>query len=173
MAFNFNDELRRVLAIGREEATRLQHNYLGTEHLLLALARQDRSVGATVLIRLHVDLEGLRQGIEESVPRGTFTHPRVEPLPGTMSQVDIQPYTSGAKKAIHFTITEAREGGHTEIGTGHLLIGQLREGQERPGVVAVLLSRLGLLRGGWGVAAEYLGRHGVSLEDARREPGRK
>jgi ATP-dependent Clp protease ATP-binding subunit ClpA len=135
--FNFTDRVRNALAMAREEASRLQHDYVGTEHILLGLIREGEGVAAAVLT-LSVDLEQVQERVEESVRRGKATIALGE-----------LPYTSRAKKVLEFAMAEARDFGHSYVGTEHLLLGLLREEK--------------------GIAAEVLGQLGVSLEDARRE----
>ncbi len=138
MNYNFTDRVRKVLAMAREEAIRLQHDYVGTEHILLGLIREGEGVAAAVLGNLAVDLEQVQQQVEEAVRRGKATIALGE-----------LPYTSRAKKVLEFAMAEARELNHSYVGTEHLLLGLLREEK--------------------GIAADVLGKLGVTLEDARRE----
>ena len=116
MNYNFTDRVRKVLAMAREEAIRLQHDYVGTEHILLGLIREGEGVAAAVLTNLSVDLEQVQEQIEESVRRGKATIALGE-----------LPYTSRAKKVLEFAMAEARELNHSYVGTEHLLLGLLRE----------------------------------------------
>src|SRR5918994_259614 len=137
--YNFTDRVRKVLQMAREEAARLHHEYVGTEHILLGLIREGEGVAAAVLTNLNVDLEDIQQKIEETVKKGKAAAAAGPDLP----------YTSRAKKVLELAMTEARELNHSYVGTEHLLLGLLREEK--------------------GIAAEVLGQLGVSLEDARRE----
>src|SRR5690606_18606127 len=130
MNYNFTDRVRKVLAMAREEAIRLQHDYVGTEHILLGLIREGEGVAAAVLTNLSVDLEQVQQQVEESVRRGKAT-------------IDLGelPYTSRAKKVLEFAMAEARELNHSYVGTEHLLLGLLRE---EKGIAAEVLNQLGV-----------------------------
>jgi ATP-dependent Clp protease ATP-binding subunit ClpC len=130
MNYNFTDRVRKVLAMAREEAIRLQHDYVGTEHILLGLIREGEGVAAAVLTNLSVDLEQVQEKIEESVRRGKATIALGE-----------LPYTSRAKKVLEFAMAEARELNHSYVGTEHLLLGLLRE---EKGIAAEVLNQLGV-----------------------------
>ena len=130
MNYNFTDRVRKVLAMAREEAIRLQHDYVGTEHILLGLIREGEGVAAAVLTNLNVDLEQVQERIEESVRRGKATIALGE-----------LPYTSRAKKVLEFAMAEARELNHSYVGTEHLLLGLLRE---EKGIAAEVLNQLGV-----------------------------
>ena len=130
MNYNFTDRVRKVLAMAREEAIRLQHDYVGTEHILLGLIREGEGVAAAVLTNLSVDLEQVQERIEESVRRGKATIALGE-----------LPYTSRAKKVLEFAMAEARELNHSYVGTEHLLLGLLRE---EKGIAADVLNQLGV-----------------------------
>jgi ATP-dependent Clp protease ATP-binding subunit ClpC len=130
MNYNFTDRVRKVLAMAREEAIRLQHDYVGTEHILLGLIREGEGVAAAVLTNLSVDLEQIQERIEESVRRGKATIALGE-----------LPYTSRAKKVLEFAMAEARELNHSYVGTEHLLLGLLRE---EKGIAAEVLNQLGV-----------------------------
>jgi ATP-dependent Clp protease ATP-binding subunit ClpC len=130
MNYNFTDRVRKVLAMAREEAIRLQHDYVGTEHILLGLIREGEGVAAAVLMNLNVDLEQIHQRIEESVRRGKATIALGE-----------LPYTSRAKKVLEYAMAEARELNHSYVGTEHLLLGLLRE---EKGIAAQVLHSLGV-----------------------------
>ena len=131
MDFNFTDRVRKVLAIAREEAIRLQHDYVGTEHILLGLVREREGVAAAVLTNLSVDSEQVQERIEELVRRGKATIALGE-----------LPYTSSAKKVLEFAMAEARELNHPYVGTEHLLLGLLRE---KMGIAAEVLNQLGVM----------------------------
>lgn len=116
--------------MAREEAIRLQHDYVGTEHLLLGLIREGEGVAAVVLQHLSVDLDQIHEGVEESVREGKATIALGE-----------LPYTSRAKKVLEFAMTEARDFNHSYVGTEHLLLGLLRE---EKGIAAQVLNSLGV-----------------------------
>ena len=126
----FTERVRRVMHFAREEAGRLQHDYIGTEHLLLGLLREGEGVAAVVLMNIGLDIEQVRRAVEEAVP----------PSGGTLTIGDL-PFNAGAKRALELAIEEAKELGHNYIGTEHLLLGLLREGD---GIAAKALMRLGV-----------------------------
>jgi ATP-dependent Clp protease ATP-binding subunit ClpC len=130
MNYNFTDRVRKVLAMAREEAIRLQHDYVGTEHILLGLIREGEGVAAAVLTNLNVDLDQIHERVEESVRKGKATIALGE-----------LPYTSRAKKVLEFAMAEAREFNHSYVGTEHLLLGLLRE---EKGIAAQVLNSLGV-----------------------------
>ncbi len=137
--YNFTDRVRKVLQMAREEAARLHHEYVGTEHILLGLIREGEGVAAAVLTNLGVDLEDIQQKIEETVKKGKAAAATGPELP----------YTSRAKKVLELAMLEARELSHSYVGTEHLLLGLLREEK--------------------GIAAQVLTDAGVTLEQARAE----
>ena len=122
--YNFTDRVRKVLQMAREEAARLNHEYVGTEHILLGLIREGEGVAAAVLTNLNVDLVYVRQTIEEMTRKET---------PGATGP-DL-PYTSRAKKVLELAMSEARQFNHSYVGTEHLLLGLLREGMGIAGQV--------------------------------------
>ncbi len=130
MNYNFTDRVRKVLAMAREEAIRLQHDYVGTEHILLGLIREGEGVAAAVLMKLTVDLDAIHEEVDESVRKGKATIALGE-----------LPYTSRAKKVLEFAMAEAREMSHSYVGTEHLLLGLLRE---EKGIAAQVLNSLGV-----------------------------
>ncbi|MDH3734482.1 MAG: ATP-dependent Clp protease ATP-binding subunit [Gemmatimonadota bacterium] len=130
MNYNFTDRVRKVLAMAREEAIRLQHDYVGTEHILLGLIREGEGVAAAVLDNLAADLDELGRLIEENVRRGK-----------SASTIGELPYTSRAKKVLEYAMAEARELNHSYVGTEHLLLGLLRE---EKGLAAKVLGELGI-----------------------------
>ncbi|MBT8487780.1 MAG: ATP-dependent Clp protease ATP-binding subunit [Gemmatimonadetes bacterium] len=130
MNYNFTDRVRKVLAMAREEAIRLQHDYVGTEHILLGLIREGEGVAAAVLQNLSVDLDQIHERVEESVRKGKATIALGE-----------LPYTSRAKKVLEFAMAEARDFNHSYVGTEHLLLGLLRE---EKGIAAQVLNSLGV-----------------------------
>jgi ATP-dependent Clp protease ATP-binding subunit ClpA len=127
----FNDRAKRVLALAQDEAIRFNHNYIGTEHLLLGLIREGEGVAARVLEHLGVDMTPVRRAVEASIGRGTS-----EKAP---SEITLAPQV---KKIIGLAIDEARSFGHSHIGTEHLLLGIVREGDESP--AAKVLKSLGV-----------------------------
>jgi ATP-dependent Clp protease ATP-binding subunit ClpA len=112
----FNDRAKRVLALAQDEAIRFNHNYIGTEHLLLGLVREGEGAAARALHALGVDLSQVRRGVEARLGRGDSTTPP--------SQITLSPRT---KKVIELAIDEARRLGHSHVGTEHLLLGLARE----------------------------------------------
>ena len=114
--YNFTERVRKVLAMAREEAMRLRHEYVGTEHILLGLVREGEGVAAAVLQNLSVEPETLTRAIDETVRRGTGAAPGPD-----------LPYTSRAKKVLELAMHEARDMNHSYVGTEHLLLGLLRE----------------------------------------------
>ena len=137
--YNFTERVRKVLAMAREEAARLHHEYVGTEHILLGLIREGEGVAAAVLQNLSVDLDDIQQKIEETVKKGKAAQTTGPDLP----------YTSRAKKVLELAMSEARELNHSYVGTEHLLLGLLREEK--------------------GIAAQVLTDVGVNLDAARTE----
>jgi ATP-dependent Clp protease ATP-binding subunit ClpC len=130
MNYNFTDRVRKVLALAREEAIRLQHDYVGTEHILLGLIREGEGVAAAVLSNLAADLDELHRLVEENVRRGK-----------SASNIPELPYTSRAKKVLEYAMAEARDLHHSYVGTEHLLLGLLRE---EKGLAAKVLGELGI-----------------------------
>ncbi len=124
----FSPGARETVVASQEEARSLRHGYVGTEHLLLGLLRQDSGVAARALRAAGVDAEAARQQVLDIIGRGQ-QQPR-----GHI------PFTPRAKKVLQLAVREARQLGHLYIGTEHLLLGLLREGQ---GVACQVLSRLG------------------------------
>jgi len=136
----FSERARRVLTYAQEEAKHLNHNYIGTEHILLGLTREEDGVAAKVLVNLDINLTKVRSAVEFIIGRGE-----------RVSTVGETGLTAKAKKVIELAIDEARHFGHNYIGTEHLLLGLLREGE--------------------GVAAEVLDSLGVTIERVRVEVG--
>ena len=136
----FTERARRVLTLAQEEAQRFNHNYIGTEHILLGLVREGDGVAAKVLSNLGVELEKVRSAVEFIIGRGERTF---------RGEIGLTPR---AKRVIELAVDEARRLGHNYIGTEHLLLGLLREGE--------------------GVAAGVLESLGVSLEKVREETKR-
>ena len=125
----FSERARRVLSLAQEEAQRFNHNYIGTEHILLGLVRETDGVAAKVLASLGVELNKVRSAVEFIIGRGERTTP---------GEIGLTPR---AKKVIELAVDEARRLNHTYIGTEHLLIGLMREGE---GVAAGVLESLGV-----------------------------
>ncbi len=136
----FSERARRVLSLAQEEAQNFNHNYIGTEHILLGLVREPDCVAAKVLVNLGVQLNKVRSAVEFIIGRGETT---------SESEIGLTPR---AKKVIELAVDEARRLNHQYIGTEHLLIGLLREGD--------------------GVAAGVLESLGVNLEKTRSETTR-
>ena len=126
----FTDRARKVMALANQEAQRFNHEYIGTEHILLGLVKEGSGVGANVLKNLDVDLRKVRLEVEKLVKSG--------PEMVTMGKL---PQTPRAKKVIEYAIEEARVLNHNYVGTEHLLLGLLRE---HDGVAAQVLMNLGL-----------------------------
>jgi ATP-dependent Clp protease ATP-binding subunit ClpC len=124
----FTDRARRVVVLAQEEARALDHNYIGTEHVLLALAREGEGVAARALEAMDIRLDALREQVEEIVGRGK------EAPSGHI------PFTPRAKKVLELSLRESLQLGHDYIGTEHILLGLLREGE---GVAVQVLVRLG------------------------------
>jgi len=124
----FTERARKVLLLAKEEARRFNHDYIGTEHILLALVSEREGVAATVIQNLGVDLENIRQEIEK------FMHP------GPPTQVLGElPFTPRAKKSLELAAEEARSLGHNYIGTEHILLGLIKESEGLASQVLVLL----------------------------------
>src|SRR6266702_2402415 len=125
----FTERARKVLSLAQEEAQRFQHNYIGTEHLLLGLVREGEGVAAKVLSNLGVELYQVRNAIEFIIGRGD----RI-----VLGEIGLTPR---AKKVIELAVDEARRLNHHYIGTEHLLLGLVREGE---GIAAGVLESLGV-----------------------------
>jgi ATP-dependent Clp protease ATP-binding subunit ClpC len=124
----FTDRARRVMDLAQDEARRLNHNYIGTEHLLLGLVREGEGVAAKALTSLGIGLDAVRQQVEEAVGQGQQAVP------------ERIPFTPRAKKVLQLARREALQLGHAYIGTEHILLGLVREGE---GVAAGVLVQLG------------------------------
>lgn len=125
----FTERARKVLSLAQEEAQRFQHNYIGTEHLLLGLVREGEGVAAKVLNSLGVELNRVRTSVEFIIGRGD----RI-----VLGEIGLTPR---AKKVIELAVDEARRLNHHYIGTEHILLGLVREGD---GIAAGVLESLGL-----------------------------
>lgn len=133
----FTDRARRVVVLAQDETRVLNHNYVGTEHILLGLIREDEGVAAQAFKQLGVNLDETRTRIEEIIGRGQQApHGHI-------------PFTPRAKKVMELSLREALQLGHNYIGTEHLLLALIREGE--------------------GVAAEVLGGQGLELNRVRRQ----
>jgi ATP-dependent Clp protease ATP-binding subunit ClpC len=133
----FSERARRVLTSAQEEAQKLNHSYIGTEHLLLGLIREEEGIAAKVLTNLGISLSKIRSAVEFIIGRGEKA---------STGEIGLTPR---AKRVIELAIDEARQLGHNYIGTEHLLLGLLHEGE--------------------GVAAGVLDSFGINLEQARNE----
>lgn len=137
----FTDRARKVMQLANQEAQRFNHEYIGTEHILLGLVKEGSGVAANVLKNLDIDLRKIRLEVEKIVQTGGSS--------GEHTVLGKLPHTPRAKKVIEYSIEEARNLNHNYVGTEHLLLGLLRE-QE-------------------GVAAQVLMNLGLKLEDVREE----
>jgi ATP-dependent Clp protease ATP-binding subunit ClpA len=124
----FTDRARRVVVLAQEEARMLNHNYIGTEHILLGLIHEGEGVAARALESLGISLEAVRQQVEEIIGQGQ------------QAPSGHIPFTPRAKKVMELALREAQQLGHNYIGTEHILLGLLREGE---GVAAQVLVNLG------------------------------
>jgi ATP-dependent Clp protease ATP-binding subunit ClpC len=116
MLERFTDRARRVVKLAEEEARRLDHNYIGTEHLLLGLIREGEGVAAKALGSLGISLDAVRQQVEEIIGRGQ------------QAPFDVIPFTPRSKKVLELSLRESQQLGHNYIGTEHILLGLIREG---------------------------------------------
>jgi ATP-dependent Clp protease ATP-binding subunit ClpC len=124
----FTERVRKVIQLAREEAMRFNHDYIGTEHLLLGLVKEGEGIAATALANLGIDLKTLRLEVEKLVEQG----------PSTVSVGEI-PFNPQAKKVLELAVEEARKFGHNYIGTEHLLLGLIKEGE---GIAAHVLENM-------------------------------
>jgi ATP-dependent Clp protease ATP-binding subunit ClpC len=124
----FTDQARRVVVLAAEEARRLNHNYIGTEHILLGLLGEGEGVAAKALEALGISLEAGRVQVEEIIGHGEVT------------PTGHIPFTPRAKKVLELSLREALQLGHNAIGTEHILLGIVREGE---GVAAQVLAGFG------------------------------
>ncbi|MFZ0079257.1 MAG: Clp protease N-terminal domain-containing protein, partial [Trebonia sp.] len=124
----FTDRARRVVVLAQEEARMLNHNYIGTEHILLGLIHEGEGVAAKALESLGISLEAVRQQVEEIIGQGQ------------QAPSGHIPFTPRAKKVLELSLREALQLGHNYIGTEHILLGLIREGD---GVAAQVLVKLG------------------------------
>src|SRR5216117_67372 len=138
MMNNFTPRAQQVLALARKEADRVNHNYVGTEHLLLGLIKLGQGVAVNVLQKMGLDLETVRMEVEKQVGSGP-----------DQKMVGNIPYTPRVKKVLALAAKEAKNLNHTYVGTEHIFLGLLREGD--------------------GVAARVLQQLGVEIEQTRQE----
>ena len=124
----FTDRARRVVVLAQEEARMLNHNYIGTEHILLGLIHEGEGVAAKALEALGISLEAVRSQVEEIIGQGQ------------QAPSGHIPFTPRAKKVLELSLREALQLGHNYIGTEHILLGLIREGE---GVAAQVLVKLG------------------------------
>jgi|ERR687892_366276 ATP-dependent Clp protease ATP-binding subunit ClpC len=124
----FTDRARRVVVLAQEESRMLNHNYIGTEHLLLGLLHEGEGVGAQALESMGISLERVRRQVEEIIGQGQSTPP------------EHIPFTPRAKKVLELSLRESKQLGHKYLGTEHILLGLVREGE---GVAAQVLQKLG------------------------------
>ena len=124
----FTDRARRVIVLAQEEARMLNHNYIGTEHILLGLIHEGEGVAAEALESLGISLDAVRQQVEEIIGRGQ------------QAPFDVIPFTPRSKKVLELSLRESQQLGHNYIGTEHILLGLIREGE---GVAAQVLVKLG------------------------------
>lgn len=127
---NFTDPVRQIVMSARDHALQRNHEYVGTEHLLLALIAHNDGVAAETLRNLNVNLDEIRGTIDDVVPRGNAA-------PGTTEL----PYTTRSKKILELADSEAHDFGSTHVDTEHLLLGMIREGG---GIAAQVLDHAGL-----------------------------
>ena len=128
--YNFTERVRRTLALAREEAEHLSHEYVGTEHILLGVIATPECKANAMLRHCGIDGEAVRNSVESIVQRGR-----------SRSHASEMPYTSRAKKVLELSMSEARLHSHAYVGTEHLVLGLLRE---ENGIAAQVLGQLGL-----------------------------
>ncbi len=133
----FTDRARRVVVLAQEEARMLNHNYIGTEHILLGLVREGEGVAAKALEAMDISLNGVREQVQEIIGEGSH------------APSGHIPFTPRAKKVLELSLREALQLGHNYIGTEHILLGLIREGE--------------------GVAAQVLGKLGAELSSVRQQ----
>jgi ATP-dependent Clp protease ATP-binding subunit ClpC len=152
----FTERARKVLALAQEEARRFNHSYIGTEHILLGLVREEEGMAAKILSNLGIGLNKVRAAVEFIIGRGEGS-----------SQTDVG-LTPRAKRVIELAVDEARLLGHQYIGTEHILLGLLREGE---GVAAGVLESLGVSVDR--VHAELSRAHSQNAQQAASRPTTK
>lgn len=142
----FSEDARNSMSAARQAAFEFRHDYIGTEHVLLGVLATDGSVAAIALRKLGVDAARVRDEVTKIVK------------PGASDTTGQLPFTPRGKRVLEFSLEEAQEAGHRHIGTGHLLLGLLREGDD---VKAKFFGRQ------VGIAAQVLGKLGLTLDKAR------
>jgi len=147
----FTDRARRVIVLAQHEAGALDHRYVGTEHILLALIRESDGVAAAALTALGLSLPEMRQAVEAIIGRGTSPRPESGHIP----------FTPRAKKVLELSLREALDLGEDYIGTEHILLALIRE---RDGVAAQVLADAG-------VSLDGARQQVTELLHGRREPG--
>ena len=153
----FTERARKVIILAREEAIRLGHNFVGTEHLLLGLAREGDGLAVAILKKLNVNLSTLKGEVEKIVSVGSQVSPAGE-----------VPFTPQAKKVLEYAISEARSMGHNYIGTEHLLLGLIREGE---GIASLVLRDFGVtIPAAKAQAQELLGEQATKGTGTGRTP---
>ena len=153
----FTERARKVIILAREEAIRLGHNFVGTEHLLLGLIREGDGLAVAILKKLNVNVSALKAEIEKIVAVGTEFSPAGE-----------IPFTPQAKKVLEYAISEARSLGHNYIGTEHLLLGLIREGE---GIASLVLRDFGVsVAAAKAQAQELLGEQASKQTSTTRTP---
>ncbi len=153
----FTERARKVIILAREEAIRLGHNFVGTEHLLLGLAREGDGLAVAILKKLNVNLSTLKGEVEKVVSVGSQVSPAGE-----------VPFTPQAKKVLEYAISEARSMGHNYIGTEHLLLGLIREGE---GIASLVLRDFGVtIPAAKAQAQELLGEQATKGTGTGRTP---
>ena len=156
----FTDRARRVVVLAQEEARMLNHNYIGTEHILLGLIHEGEGVAAKALESLGIRQEAVRRQVEEIIGQGQ------------QAPSGHIPFTPRVKKALELSLRESLRLGHNYIGTEHILLGLIREGD---GVAAQVLVRLGadLDRVRWQVIQLLHGYQGQDVAGAGSQPGER
>ena len=153
----FTERARKVIILAREEAIRLGHNFVGTEHLLLGLIREGDGLAVAILKKLNVNISAVKAEIEKVVSAGSEFSPAGE-----------IPFTPQAKKVLEYAISEARSLGHNYIGTEHLLLGLIREGE---GTASLVLRDFGVsVAAAKAQAQELLGEQASKSSTSTRTP---
>ncbi len=153
----FTERARKVIILAREEAIRLGHNFVGTEHLLLGLIREGDGLAVAILKKLNVNIAAVKTEIEKIVAVGNEFSPGSE-----------IPFTPQAKKVLEYAISEARSLGHNYIGTEHLLLGLIREGE---GIASLVLRDFGVsVAAAKAQAQELLGEQASKTTASTRTP---
>jgi len=124
----FTDQAQRVVVAAQDEARKLNHDFIGTEHILLGLTREEQGAAASALQSLGISLEAVRQQVEQIIGRGQ------------QAPSGHIPFTPRAKKVLEFSLRESQQLRHEHIGAEHILLGLIREGE---GIAAQVLARLG------------------------------